>query len=179
MWRPIPRRSGIRAARVAAALTLWVALAGCNYSFRAGAGFPDYIRTMAVLPFENETNRFELTDEIHREMLQSLPRALGIQPAGENVADAVVRGTIRTYQVSTPSFRPSAGGDRADVLQREVRIGLEVQIVDLERGVILWEDRGLSARGQYLEAGETEDVARAEAVELLVQAIVDGAQSNW
>ncbi|NIP59810.1 MAG: hypothetical protein GWM92_15990, partial [Gemmatimonadetes bacterium] len=78
-----------------------------------------------------------------------------------------------------PSFRPSAGGDRADVLQREVRVGLEVQIVDLERGVILWEDRGLSARGQYLEASETEDVARAEAVELLVQAIVDGAQSNW
>lgn len=178
MSNPTLRRSGIRAAS-AALLVLLVSLTGCNYSFRAGAGFPDYVRTMAVLPFDNETNRFEIIDEIHREMLQRLPRALGIQPAGENVADAIVRGTIRSYEVTTPSFRPSAGGDRADVLQREVRIGLEVQIVDLERGVILWEDRNLSARGQYLEASETEEVARAEAVELLVQAIVDGAQSNW
>lgn len=179
MWSPSPRRSGIRTASLAALSLVVFVLAGCNYSFRAGAGFPDHVRTMAVLPFENETNRFEITDEVHQEMLQRLPRALGIQPAGENVADAVVRGTIRRYEVTTPSFRPSAGGNRADVLQREVRIGLEVQIVDLEEGVILWEDRNLSARGQYLEASETEEVARTEAVELLVQAIVDGAQSNW
>jgi len=112
-------------------------------------------------------------------MLDELPRALGIRTGGEQTADAVVRGRIQGYDVSTPSFRTSAGGDRADVVQREVRIRLQVQIVDLQDGVILWEDQGVSARGQYLEATETEEVARIEAIELLVQAIVDGAQSNW
>ncbi|MFP3947851.1 MAG: hypothetical protein ACLFWG_03905, partial [Longimicrobiales bacterium] len=52
-------------------------LSGCNYSFRAGGGFPDYIRTVAVLPFENETNRFELSDNLYQELKTQLPPALG------------------------------------------------------------------------------------------------------
>lgn len=152
--------------------------AACNYSFQAGAGFPDYIRTVAVLPFENETNRFELTDEVHQQLLQELPRALGVQPGGEQVADAVVRGVITGYDVSAPNYRSSGSGG-AQVLQREVSLRVHVQIVDLEEGLILWEDQGLAARGQYLEASETEEAARQEAIDLLVQAIVDGAQSNW
>lgn len=154
------------------------ALASCNYSFRAGAGFPDYIRTVAVLPFENETNRFELTDNLYQELQEQLPRALGLQQAGEEVADAVVRGAITGYDVSTPNYRSSDAG-AAQVLQREVMLRVQIQIVDLQQGLILWEDRGLSARGQYLEASETEDVAVQEAIELLVQSVVDGAQSNW
>jgi len=153
-------------------------LVACNYSFRAGAGFPDYIRTVAVLPFENETNRFELTDNLYQELLDQLPRALGLQPASENTADALVRGVITGYDVSTPNYRSSDAG-AAQVLQREVTLRVQVQIVDLQEGLILWEDRGLSSRGQYLEASETEDVAVQEAIELLVQSVVDGAQSNW
>ncbi len=179
-------RSGIRAAeravrRAAGALVLAVVClaTGCNYSFRAGAGFPDYIETVAILPFENETDRFELTDEVHRQLLRELPRALGVQPAGEDVADAVVRGVITRYDLSAPNYRPAEGGGRAEVLQREVRIGVEVQIVDLQENLILWEDRGMSANGQYLEASGTEEEGRTEAIELLVQEIVDGAQSNW
>lgn len=157
---------------------LAVVFSACNYSFRAGAGFPDYIRTVAVLPFENETNRFELTDNLYQELSTQLPSALGLNPASEEVADAVVRGVITSYNVSTPNYRASDSGP-AQVLQREVTLRVQVQIVDLEQGLILWEDRGLSANGQYLEASETEDVAVQEAIELLVQGVVDGAQSNW
>jgi len=172
-------RSRVGAALFAVLLPLVVgALAGCNYSFRAGAGFPDYIRTVAVLPFENETNRFELTDNLYQELLDQLPRALGLQPASENTADAMVRGVITGYDVSTPNYRSSDSG-AAQVLQREVTLRVQVQIVDLQQGLILWEDRGLSARGQYLESSETEQVAVQEAIELLVQSVVDGAQSNW
>ena len=155
-----------------------LALTGCNYSFQAGAGFPEYIETVAVLPFENETNRFELTDAIHQQLLRELPRALGLQSAGRDVADAMVRGVITGYDVSSPSYRRSDQG-RAEVLQREVSIRVHVQVVDLEEDLILWEDQGLRARGQYLEASETEETARQEAIDLLVQSIVDGAQSNW
>ncbi|SVD11703.1 uncharacterized protein METZ01_LOCUS364557, partial [marine metagenome] len=65
----------------------------CNYSFRSGS-FPDHIRSVAILPFENDTNRFELTQEIHQELLKELPRALGVTNAGEDAADAVVQGRI-------------------------------------------------------------------------------------
>lgn len=152
---------------------------GCLYSFRAGSFPPPHVRTMAVVPFENETARFELSGELYDQLLRNLPRALGIRTAGEDVADAIVRGTILRYDVVAPNYRAGAEGQPAEVLQRQVTITVRVEIVDLVENVILWEDRSVSAQGEFLEASESEEVGRAEALELLVQKIVDGAQSNW
>ncbi len=154
-------------------------LSGCVYGFQAGAGFPGYVRTVAILPFENETNRPELTDEVFIQLLREFPRSQGLQPAGEEVADAVVRGKIRRYDLSTPSYRPGAVGDTPQVLQRQVTLVVEVQIVNLVDNTILWENSSISVMGQYLEETESEDVGRALAIELLIQRIVDGAQENW
>ncbi|HIF08150.1 MAG TPA: hypothetical protein EYQ64_14800 [Gemmatimonadetes bacterium] len=159
------------------ALIVVLAIEGCVYSFRSGS-FPDHIRTVAILPFDNDTNRFELTQEIHDQLLRELPRSLGVTNAGEEVADAVIQGRISRYDLTAPLFRPGQQDDRVDVLQRQVNIRVEVELIDLVENVILWDDRGLSTQGQYLE-GESEEVGRAEAIELLVQRIVDGAQSNW
>jgi hypothetical protein len=111
--------------------------------------------------------------------MSELPRALGVQLASEDVADAVIRGVIRRYDLTAPNYRQSAQGDAAQVLQRQVRLSIEVEIIDLQENMIIFEDRSLSAVGQYLEASETEEDGRGEAIELLVQKIVDGAQSNW
>lgn len=149
---------------------------GCNYGFRSGS-FPDHIRTVAILPFDNDTNRFELTQEIHEELLQTLPRALGVTNAGEDVADAVIQGRIIRYDLTAPLFRANQVG-QVDVLQRQVSIRVQVELIDRVEDVILWDNLALSTLGQYLE-GEPEEIGRIEAIELLVQRIVDGAQSNW
>ena len=57
-------------------------------------------------------------------------------------------------------------------------ISVSVEIVDLVENVILWESNNLAARGEFPE-GAPEEGGREEAMELLVQSIVDGAQSNW
>ena len=164
--------------RVAGGLGLIAVLAagGCNYGFRSGS-FPDHIRTIAILPFDNDTNRFELTQEIHQELLQTLPGALGVTNAGEDVADAVIQGRIIRYDLTAPLFRANQVG-QVDVLQRQVSIRVEVELIDRVEDVILWDNLALSTLGQYLE-GEPEEIGRIEAIELLVQRIVDGAQSNW
>lgn len=163
----------------AAALAAAFLPSGCLYSFRAGSFPPEHIRTIAVVPFDNETARFELSGELYDQLFRNLPRSLGIRTAGEDVADAVVRGTITRYEVVAPNYRAGGQGQPAEVLQRQVNITVRVEIVDLVENVILWEDRSVTAQGQFLEASESEDVGRAEAIELLVQKIVDGAQSNW
>lgn len=172
-----------RPVRTALCFTLTVAAplvagAGCNYSLQGGS-FPGHIRTVAVLPFDNETTRLELTQELFTTLSTELPRALGIQPASAENADAVVQGRITRYDLSTPSYRPGAGGDRAEVLQRQVSITVAVEIIDRIENVILWDNTGLRAEGQYLEQSETEDDGKREALETLIQSIVDGAQSNW
>lgn len=158
---------------------LALVVSGCNYSFRAGSFPPPHIETIAIQPFDNETDRFEIPGELYNQLLRNLPGALGIRTAGEDVADAVVRGTIRRYDVAAPNYRSAGKGQPAEVLQRQVTIAVEIQIVDLVENVILWEDTNVMAQGQFVEASQSEDEGRAEAIELLVQAIVDGAQSNW
>ena len=182
MSRRFRRTSGIPArgsraigAAVAAALTA----GGCNYSFISGAGLPSHVRTVAILPFENDTGRFELTQEIHEALLRQLPRALGLNPAGEETADAVISGTIVGYNLTAPLYRRGQQAETIQVLQREVVLQAKVEILDREEYTILWDNSNLRVVGQYLDASETEEVGRAEAIELLVQKIVDGAQSNW
>ena len=174
------RKSGIR---VGSGLASALLLGGCLYSFQAGAGFPDHVRTVAVIPFDNETNRPELTDEVFQALLQDFPRSQGLQPAGEDVADAIVEGVIRRYDLSTPSYRPGAAGENPQVLQRQVNLTVEVRILNRapEGGEweVLWESTSVSTQGAYLEETESEDVGRALAIELLVQRVIDGAQSNW
>lgn len=168
-----------RAALAAALLAIPLAHTGCMYSFRAGSFPPEHIESIAIAPFENETDRFDIAGEIYDQLLRTLPGALGIRTAGEDIADAVVRGTVRGYEVTAPNYQAGQPGEPAQVLQRQVNVVVEVQIVDLVENVILWEDRSIRAEGQFLEASETEEVGRAEALEVLVQRIVDGAQSNW
>jgi hypothetical protein len=168
--------SGIRAG---SGLAWALLLSGCLYSFQAGAGFPDYVRTVAVIPFDNTTNRPELTDEVFQALLRDFPRSQGLQPAGEDVADAVVEGVIKDYRLSTPSYRSGAAGENPQVLQRQVTLTVEVHIRNLVDNEILWESTSVSVQGAYLEETENEDTGRALAIELLVQRIIDGAQSNW
>lgn len=168
----------MKAARWVALTVVLLSSAACNYGFRGGS-FPDHIRTFAVLEFDNETTRFELTQEIYLAMRQELPRALGVRVGGEEVADAFVRGVITGYEVTTPNYRQGEQGDRAEVLQRQVNLTVRVELVDRIQNVVLWESSSLRVEGQYLEASESEEVGKQEAIELLVQKIVDGAQSNW
>jgi hypothetical protein len=165
--------------RYASALVLAsLALAGCNYSFRAGSFPPPHIRTIAIEPFDNQTNRFELSAELYDRLLRNLPGALGIRTAGVDVADAIVRGSITRYEVVAPNYRAGAAGQAPQVLQRQVSIAVSVEIVDLVENVILWESSGVIAQGEFAE-GAPEEGGRQLAMELLVQRIVDGAQSNW
>lgn len=169
--------SGVRVRR--AVLVMGLLLSGCVYGFQAGAGFPPYVKTVAILPFENVTSRPEITDEVFQQLLREFPRSQGLQPAGEDVADAVIQGKITQYNLSTPNYRAGAGGETPQVLQRQVTLVAEVQIINLVDNQILWESRSISVQGQYLEESETEDEGRNIAIELLVQRIIDGAQSNW
>ena len=65
-----------------------IAISACNYSFQAGSFPPPHVQTIAVLPFDNETNRFELSGELYDQLVRNLPGALGIRTAGEELAEA-------------------------------------------------------------------------------------------
>lgn len=174
------RTSGrFRGSRPALALALLAGLAGSGcYSFSGGGGFPSDVRTVYIAPFENRTDRFELEEQIFRKMTETLPRALGVRPAGEQVADAVVRGRIVRYEDGAQSYVPGQQG-QVQVLQHQVTIVVSVEIVHIARNEILWESSSVTGRGEYSPDRQSDEAARVKAIEVLVQQIIDGAQSQW
>jgi len=156
-------------------LTLVFLATGCLYTF-AGGGFPRHVKSAAVLPFDNETPAAELSREINDALRKAFESRLGLRSAPENRAHAIVRGTITKYETDIPvGF--SADPARASSARRSLSIVIDVTIVDQTSGKTLYERKGLSANGEYPERGEEE--GRRQAIQRLVNDIVEGAQSQW
>ena len=145
------------------------------YGF-AGGGLPPHIKSMAIVPFENETAAPELQQELFETLRAQLRGRLGMQDAGPERADAIVRGTITSYDIDVPvAF--SADPARSTTARRRLQVTIDVEIVDQSNGRVLWSKKGLRAEGEYAE--RQEGAGRRMALERIVNDIVEGAQSQW
>jgi hypothetical protein len=151
-----------------------LALNGC-YGF-AGGGLPPSIKTVAVLPFDNQTPEPTLTQEISRAVREAVERRLGLRQSAEARADAVVRGSITRYEPDLP-VAYTGDSSQVTVTRREVQITVSVEILDQKQGKPLWQRSGLVLKGDYESGNELQ--GRAKALEDLVVNIVEGAQSQW
>ena len=152
-----------------------LALGGC-YGF-AGGGLPPAIKTVAVLPFDNQTPEPTLTQEISQAVREAVERRLGLRQAALSQADAVVRGSISRYEPDLPVAYTGDDSSRVTVTRRQVQITLSVEILDQKQGKPIWQRNGLVVRGDYQSGQESE--GRRKALDDLVVNIVDGAQSQW
>jgi hypothetical protein len=166
-------RSGVRSA----VLALLVGASACwsPYGF-AGGGLPPGIKSVAVLPFDNETATPDLQRDVTEALRRELAGKLGLREAPENRANAVVRGTILRYDPDMP-IGFSADPQRAATARRKLQITVDVSIIDQATGKPLLEKRGLIAEGEYAESAEL--AGRRLAIEKLVDEIVRGVQSQW
>ena len=78
---------------VALALVL-VTSAGCRYHLNGG-GLPTDIKSVAIIPFDNETPSPELQQELGEALRKSFASKLGLKEASEDQASAVVQGEDR------------------------------------------------------------------------------------
>jgi hypothetical protein len=152
-----------------------LAACGVRYGF-AGGGLPANIRTMAVLPFDNQTTSPEVQRELLDTMRKELQRRLGVRDASENRADAVVRGVITAYDVDVP-VAVSANPSQAVSARRRLQLTIDVEIVEQASGHVLFQRKGMRGEGDYDERAEA--AGRQKAVEKIVNDIVEGAQSQW
>ena len=166
------RPSGVR--RAALGLVLLLAT-GCVYGF-AGGGLPQNIKTVAILPFENETPSAELQRELLEQLRRDIQSRLNLRDASEARAHAVVRGVIARYETDIPvSF--SADPRQATSARRRLQITVDVEIVEQASGRVLWQRKGLVGEGEYGEGAEP--TGRRLAMERIASEIIEGAQSQW
>jgi hypothetical protein len=153
-----------------------LALCGCLYGF-AGGGFPPNIKTVAILPFDNQTAEPTLTQEVSVRVREAVESRLGLRQAGQNQADALVRGTITRYEPDLPVAYTGDENNQVTVTRRLVQITVSVEILDQRQNKTLWERKGLLLEGDYQPGQEVQ--GREKALDKLVTNIVEGAQSQW
>jgi Lipopolysaccharide-assembly len=153
-----------------------VALTACiPYGF-TGGGLPSHIRTVAILPFDNQTAAPELPRELTEAIRTSLHDRLGLRDAAEAKANAIVRGTIQRYEIDIP-IGYNATNKQVTTAARQLQLVVDIELLDQVTGKTLWQRKGLLAEGQYQERGEAE--GRKKAIATIVQNMIDGAQSQW
>jgi hypothetical protein len=139
-----------------------------------GGGLDPALRTVAVLPFKNETTTPGLEGELS-EHLTSGVRRLGLKDAPQATAHVLVTGVISRYEPDIPiSF--SADPRLAAGTRRTLRVTVDVTITDQANGKSLFQ-RKLISSGEYAESAESS--GRRDAFTKLVNDIVQGVQSQW
>ena len=152
-----------------------LALTGCFYGF-AGGGLPSHVHSVAIIPFENRTPSPELQRELTESLRKELHDRLGLRDATEARANAVVRGTIQRYEVDIP-VGYSANNKQTTSAKRQLQITVDVEVLDQVNGKTLFQRKGMTAEGQYEERGEAD--GRKQAIDRIINDIIQGAQSQW
>jgi hypothetical protein len=161
----------------ASTLALCCATLTSCYSF-SGGGLPSEIRSLYIQPFENSTVQFELDQQLFQKLRERLPRALGVRPAGETNADAWVRGKITRYEDVAQNYRTDTNRN-VDVELHQVQITVTIELINRRNNTVLWESSSLTGRGEYRPQNQTDIEGRDQALNHIVQQIIDGAQSQW
>jgi hypothetical protein len=150
-------------------------LSGCFYGF-AGGGLPSHVRTVAIIPFENLTSNSEIQRELVESLRDALREKLGLRDAAEARASAIIRGTIQRYETDI-AVGYSATNKQTTSARRQLEVTVDIEMVDQVNGKTLWQRKGLKAEGQYDERGEK--TGRKQALDRIVNDIIQGAQSQW
>jgi hypothetical protein len=181
-WPRSTQSFGIAKVGVLALVTAG-ALTGCfwKYGFHGG-GLPANIKSIAVLPFDNNTPTPELQKNILDGLRSATGSRLGLREASEEKADAVLKGIIQRYDVDVPigysgGRITGATVATATTTQRRLELQVDVEIDEQDNGRVLWQRKGLVESGDYPDGGELQ--GRAQAVKKVVNDVIEGAQSQW
>jgi len=122
-----------------------VTVTGCGYRLSGtGAFLPEHLQTILIRNFENETSRYQAEQFVTFAVRDEFIRRSRLKLV-ENLdrADAVLEGKIVSFEVKPVSYTESA----ADKYQ--VSITLEIRLMDLKKGRVLFEDRNLRYLDSY------------------------------
>ena len=118
---------------------------GCGYRLSGtGAFLPEHLQTILIRNFENQTSRYQAEQFVTFAVRDEFIRRSRLKLVEtQDRADAVLEGKIVSFTVKPVSYTESA----ADKYQ--VSITLEIRLMDVKQGRVLFEDRHLRYVDSY------------------------------
>jgi hypothetical protein len=150
-------------------------LAGCGYGFKSGQ-VREGLETVGVAFFENRSTEPDAEVALTEAVIRLLIEDRTLRIADEQVADAILYGTIRRY-----TFREAFFGADRQAEEYRVDIDVEVQMVDRRSGETIVGPERIKGTGSFfLEDGpEAEEQARLDAATQIVQGILNLVVEEW
>ena len=170
----------VGAPRWVAALCL-MASTGCGYHLSGtGVGvLPSHVRTIAVEPFTNRTERPEIEQRITEALTRELSRRARYKVVSDTAsADAVLEGAVTSYR--TPPVEFTSAGRQSRV---EATVTIEATLRERVADAVLWSQRGLVFKqpfdvpdsGIYVDQESAAlDLLSRQAAETLVTSMLEG-----
>jgi len=152
-------------------------LSGC-YSFSARTS--THIRSVGVPFFENKTDRFGLEGRVTEAVARGFLEDGDLRVVDEREADSALRGVLTGYEHKAAVFN-----QLEQVTTMRVTITADISYRDQTKGAVIWEQKGLSAWGQYslvaseAQAAQTEEDGEREAIQRLVQEVLARSIETW
>lgn len=140
----------MRRARSIALLSILVSAllcSGCGYRLAGGVSNPDLarIRTIAVVPFDNRTDRPEIEQRVTEAVARELSRRGKYEVVTDpGRADAVLEGVVTTYRTSPVEFNSAGRETRA-----EATLTIQATLRDTVSDEVLWNQSGLIFKEQF------------------------------
>ena len=123
---------------------------GCGYALAGKGNFlPDYIRTIGIPAFTNQTSYFDIaqivTDKVRTEFIgrgnyKIVPEATG--------ADAVLTGVITGI-----SIVPTAFGSQQQASRYVIMMIANIELRDTQKDTVLWSNPAVVVRDEYDATG--------------------------
>jgi hypothetical protein len=146
---------------------------GCGV-YTTRASLPAHLRTVYIQTFENRTNEFLLPQQIAEGLVSRFQEEGDLRITTSPDADASLEGIILRYEEE-----PLAYVGSSDVLQRKVRIFVDVYFVDQVKDEILWEVEGMERWAVYDSQTEEEEDGINRAVDKLAEDVINQALKGW
>jgi hypothetical protein len=158
-------------------------LSACGYHVGAKADtIPKSIQTIAVLPFGNNTTRYQLTDKLPQAIAREMVARTRYQVVNDpKNADAVLSGAINQVYLAPALIDPSSGKTTGT----ELVVLLAVSLKERATGKVLYSRPNLAVRNTYessVDARQYFDESSSAVDRLsrdLARSIVSGILENF
>ena len=169
-----------RIAALAPLLLFSALLPSCGYHLSGAVSGPlESIKIIAVLPFENRTNRPEIEQRITEQVADELTRRGRYKVVTDRTtADAVLEGAVTSYRTSPVQFTSAGRATRVEAfvtLQATLRETLKDEVLWSQSGLIFKEQYDVPESGEFIdqESVALDDIAKG-AAGVLITSILEG-----
>ena len=138
--------------RILLVLALLLAIAGCGYRLESGtARFSDPSVRMNVPPFANRSTTPDAGAAVAMRFREELRRS-GFRGSFGNISpNYLIEGTVR--EIRSDIF--SHGVDRFS-LENRLTLVVDIRVVEVVRGGVLWKESGLSETASYFSGTDAQ-----------------------